>query len=147
MDVVLSVCVMVMAAPIAIAVAAAIVLDTRGPVFYRAALSLFDFHQRTGLTGGGLGSAIFVEGPASGQVDSALTLTARGTGCSPGSSGWIWSVGDGTILSGAADTPAVTVRWPTPGNKPISARHPACGSAVGLHAVTIAGSAAKSRRR
>ena len=36
MDVVLSVCVMVMAAPIAIAVAAAIVLDTRGPVFYRA---------------------------------------------------------------------------------------------------------------
>ena len=36
LDVVLSVCVMVMAAPIAIAVAAAIVLDTRGPVFYRA---------------------------------------------------------------------------------------------------------------
>jgi len=109
-----------------------------GPVFYRAALSIFDFHQRTGLVGGG-GAAIDLDGPDVGQAGEALTFTAHASHCSPGSSGWSWSVGNGTILSPAADGPTVSVTWPDSDNKTVSARHAACGSAVGLKSVGISG--------
>jgi len=109
-----------------------------GPVFYRAALSIFDFHQRTGLTGGG-GSAINVSGPDAGVTGDVLAFTASPVNCSPGGSGWTWSAGDGAIVSPAADGPTISVRWDTAGNKAVSARHAACGSALGLKAVAISG--------
>src|SRR5436305_4195439 len=77
-----------------------------GPVFYRAAVSIFDFHQRTGLAGGA-GPAINIDGPDEGPPGATLSFTAEPVGCSPGTSGWTWSVtGDGTIVSPAADGPA-----------------------------------------
>ena len=109
-----------------------------GPVFYRAALSIFDFHQRTGLTGGG-GSAINVAGPDAGVTGDVLAFTASPVNCSPGGSGWTWSAGDGAIVSPTADGPTISVRWDAAGNKAVSARHAACGSALGLKAVAISG--------
>ncbi|HEX9941293.1 MAG TPA: PKD domain-containing protein [Thermoanaerobaculia bacterium] len=112
-----------------------------GPVFYRAALSLFDFHQRTGLTGGG-GAAIDVDGPNTGQAGQALTFTAAATGgCSPNPNGWTWTAGDGTFL-GPATGATVSVSWPSAGSRSVSARNSACGSAVGIKGVTILGSGA-----
>jgi PKD repeat protein len=113
-----------------------------GGIFYRAALSLFDSHQRTGLTGGG-GSAIDIAGPDSGQVNGLYTFTATATGCTPNPNGWTWSVADGAI-AGVATGPQVAVTWSNPGNKPVSATNSACGSALGLKGVTISGTGALS---
>lgn len=108
-----------------------------GDVFYRAALSIFDYHQRTGTTGGG-GAAIDVAGPDSGQTGSLYSFTATATGCTPSGNGWTWSVGDGAIF-GAASGPQVAVTWPDPGTKPVSVTNSACGSALGLKAISISG--------
>jgi PKD repeat protein len=107
-----------------------------GSTFYRTALSLFDFHQRTGLTGGG--SAIDISGPASAQVGQARTFTASATNCAPSTNGWTWTVDDGSI-AGSASGATISVSWPTSGTKPISARNSACGSALGVRAVTVSG--------
>jgi PKD repeat protein len=108
-----------------------------GSVFYRAALSLFDFHQRTGTTGGG-GSAIDVAGPDSGQTGGLYTFTATATGCTPSAGGWTWSVADGAI-AGPATGPQIMVTWPNPGTKPVAATNFACGSALGVKPVAISG--------
>jgi PKD repeat protein len=111
-----------------------------GGIFYRVALSLFDAHQRTGITGGG-GSAIDIAGPDSGQTGSLYSFTAAATGCTPNPSGWTWSVADGAI-AGATTGPQIAVTWSNPGNKPVSATNSACGSALGLKGVTISGTGA-----
>ncbi|PYQ60773.1 MAG: hypothetical protein DMF53_16385, partial [Acidobacteria bacterium] len=108
-----------------------------GDIFYRAALSIFDWHQRTGTTGGG-GSAIDVAGPDSGLTGAPYTFTATATGCTPSPGGWTWSTGGGAI-AGSATGPQVSVTWTDPGTKPVSATNAACGSAVGLKPVTISG--------
>ena len=108
-----------------------------GTTFYRAGLSIFDYHQRTGTTGGG-GSSIDVAGPDSGQTGGLYTYTATATGCTPGAGGWTWTVGDGTV-AGAASGPQITVSWADPGTKPVSATNSACGSALGLKPVAISG--------
>jgi PKD repeat protein len=108
-----------------------------GSVFYRAALSLFDSHQRTGTTGGG-GSAINITGPDNGQTGGLYSFTATATGCTPNPNGWTWSVSDGAI-AGAATGPQVAVTWSNPGNKPVSATNSACGSALGLKGISISG--------
>jgi len=107
-----------------------------GGNFYRAALSIFDFHQRTGLTGGG--AAIDISGPNAGQVGQPLAFTGSAIGCSPAGSGWTWTVDGGSIL-GSASGATVSVSWPSSGTKTLSARNPACGSAVGIKAVTVSG--------
>ncbi|HEY2292256.1 MAG TPA: PKD domain-containing protein [Thermoanaerobaculia bacterium] len=108
-----------------------------GPVFYRAALSIFDFHQRTGLAGGA-GSAINIDGPDEGPPGATLSFTAEPVGCSPGTSGWTWSVtGDGTIVTPAADGPTIAVKWTALGSRGVSASHSACGGAVGLKSVLV----------
>ncbi len=108
-----------------------------GNTFYRAGLSIFDYHQRTGTTGGG-GSSIDLAGPDSGQTGGLYTFTATATGCTPSDSGWTWGVGDG-VIAGSATGPQVAVSWSNPGTKPISATNSACGSALGLKPVAISG--------
>ena len=109
-----------------------------GRVFFRAAVSIFDFHQRTGFPAGG-GSAIEIDGPDQGEAAETLTFSAHGIRCSPGSSDWLWSVGDGKIVSANVGGQTISVTWPGEGYKPVSARHSACGSAVGLRTVGISG--------
>ena len=112
-----------------------------GSTFYRAALSLFDFHLRTGSTGGG-GSSISVSGPDSGQTGTPYSFTAAVTGgCTPSPTGWTWNVADGAI-AGAANGPTVSVTWTNPGTKPLSASNSACGSALGVKPVSISGTGA-----
>jgi len=112
-----------------------------GSTFYRAALSLFDFHLRTGSTGGG-GSSISVSGPDSGQTGTPYSFTAAATGgCTPSPTGWTWNVADGAI-AGAANGPTVSVTWTNPGTKPLSASNSACGSALGVKPVSISGTGA-----
>jgi PKD repeat protein len=108
-----------------------------GDIFYRAALAIFDYHQRTGTSGGG-GAAIDVAGPDSGLTGAPYTFTATATGCTPSPSGWTWSTGGGAI-AGSASGPQVSVTWTDPGTKPVSATNSACGSAVGLKPVSISG--------
>ncbi|HSU83754.1 MAG TPA: PKD domain-containing protein [Thermoanaerobaculia bacterium] len=113
-----------------------------GDIFYRAALSIFDYHQRTGTAGGG-GSAIDVSGPDSGLTGTPYSFTAAATGCTPSPNGWSWSTGGGSI-AGAATGAQVSVTWTDPGTKPVSATNSACGSAVGLKPVSISGTGSLS---
>ena len=108
-----------------------------GTTFYRAALSIFDFHQRTGTTGGG-GSSIDISGPSSGQTGALYSFTASATGCTPSPTGWSWNVGDGAI-AGAANGPTISATWSSAGTKPVSATNSACGSALGVKPVAISG--------
>jgi PKD repeat protein len=113
-----------------------------GDVFYRAALSIFDAHQRTGTTGGG-GAAIDIAGPDSGLTGSPYAFTVTATGCAPNSNGWTWSTGGGAI-AGSATGAQISVTWTDPGTKAVTATNAACGSAVGLKPVAISGTGSLS---
>ncbi|HEY4590748.1 MAG TPA: hypothetical protein VII86_16085, partial [Thermoanaerobaculia bacterium] len=61
-----------------------------GSIFYRGALSIFDYHQRTGIIGGGA-SVINLSGPDSGLTGTPYTFTATAQGCTPNPNGWTWN--------------------------------------------------------
>lgn len=106
-----------------------------GDYFYRAALSIFDFHQRTANTGGSVPS-IFIEGPREGFVNRGITFAAHASQCTPDPVGWTWDPAGGTI-TGDPRTANISVSWPGTGSKTLAARNSACGSAVGTWTVSV----------
>lgn len=107
-----------------------------GEYFYRAGLSIFDIHRRTDSTGGPR-PVIGVNGPQNGSVGQALTFSAAASGCTPDPAGWIWSTAGGTV-TGPATAGTIQITWEGTGEKTVSARNSACGSAVGGRTVNIA---------
>ncbi|HEX2644910.1 MAG TPA: PKD domain-containing protein [Thermoanaerobaculia bacterium] len=109
-----------------------------GDTFYRAALSILDFHQRTANTGGPR-PVVAINGPLSGPVGQALTFTAAATGCTPDPTGWTWSTAGATV-SGPSNTSSINLTWTGTGDKTISARNSACGSSVASRTVAVSNS-------
>src|SRR3954453_21626370 len=114
-----------------------------GSIFYRGALSIFDYHQRTGILGGGA-SVIDLSGPDSGLTGAPYTFTATAQGCTPNPNGWTGNTSGGAI-AGVATGSQISVTWTDPGNKPVSVTNgSSCGSAVGYKTVSISGTGSLS---
>ena len=106
-----------------------------GDFFYRAGLSIFDIHRRTDSTGGPR-PVVAVSGPQTGSVGQTLTFSAAASGCTPDPAGWTWNTAGGTV-SGPSTGSTIQITWAGTGEKTVSARNSACGSAVGGRSVNI----------
>jgi PKD repeat protein len=80
--------------------------------------------------------AIAVSGSSTGTVGQAYTFTAGAANCTPSSTGWHWTVSDGTV-AGASTGSSISVTWPTIGTKTVSATNSGCSGATGFRNVTI----------
>jgi PKD repeat protein len=78
----------------------------------------------------------FTSAPSTGTTGQAYTFAASASNCTASSTGWHWTVGDGTI-AGASTGSSISVSWAAIGTKSVSVTNSGCGSAVGSRNITI----------
>jgi len=80
---------------------------------------------------------VTIDGPDSVRVGELATYTVTAEYCDgPVETGWMWSVLDG-VFQGSTSGRSVSVTWPTPGVRTISAFHPSCGETADSQIVNV----------
>ncbi|MBP7755186.1 MAG: PKD domain-containing protein [Thermoanaerobaculia bacterium] len=86
------------------------------------------------VTVSGAQPVVSVSGPQTGGIGQSLSFSASATNCTPSANGWLWTT-DGA--AGSSTTSTITLVWETEGEKTITAKNSACGTATGRHTVSV----------